>query len=309
MEAPSSPPSAESPCPPTPENEASGSSSSCLDSGLVGASRGFAPGGTPRDVESDLVRRRDYLKTVEDTMATYPSEKRQRMLGHVDEEAEHALSEFQAHLRLNLARIEPLSRGPAEILPHLLLGSCDDAFNIQVLVDLGVTHVLNCASGSVKTGAGYYEPYGIQYSEFLSEDVQGYDIMQHYPMLAALADDVLNSGGRLFIHCEAGVNRSGTLCLAYHAATTGMPLLMSARQCKAAVAASVQTLASSGASSSGPSSAASACAEAPRVLRPGAPPPPGVRRLWQRTGCVFRFGPARMRACLCMPACLPACLP
>ena len=27
------------------------------------------------------------------------------------------------------------------------------------------------------------------------------------------------TGGRLFVHCEAGVNRSGTLCIAYHAAT------------------------------------------------------------------------------------------
>mmetsp|Transcript_88672 Transcript_88672/g.228690 ORF Transcript_88672/g.228690 Transcript_88672/m.228690 type:complete len:197 (+) Transcript_88672:49-639(+) len=148
-------------------------------------------------------------------------------------ESQLALKELQALLKLNLAFIEPLSRGPAEILPHLLLGSCDDARNQEALRRLGVTHVLNCASKNVITGAKFYEPFGIAYSEFVSEDSQAYNIMQHYETLANLAEEVAAAKGRLFVHCEAGVNRSGTLCLAYHAVTSGTPLLQSAQHCKA----------------------------------------------------------------------------
>mmetsp|Transcript_27950 Transcript_27950/g.63196 ORF Transcript_27950/g.63196 Transcript_27950/m.63196 type:complete len:210 (-) Transcript_27950:62-691(-) len=148
------------------------------------------------------------------------------------EEAEEALRELRELLKLNLRNIEQLSRGPAEILPHLLLGSCDDARNLQVLKQRGVTHVLNCASASVKTGAGFYAPEGIAYSEFVSEDTQEYNIMNHYAVLSELADATCKAGGVLFCHCEAGVNRSGTLCLAYHAVNSRMPLVESARHCK-----------------------------------------------------------------------------
>eukprot|EP00440_Ansanella_granifera_P018160 gb/GFBE01019723.1/.p1 GENE.gb/GFBE01019723.1/~~gb/GFBE01019723.1/.p1 ORF type:complete len:193 (+),score=43.31 gb/GFBE01019723.1/:1-579(+) len=145
---------------------------------------------------------------------------------------EKALAELKSHLKLNISYIEPLSRGPAAILPHLLLGSCDDARDLKTLKSLGVTHVLNCASGSVRTGADFYSPIGIEYSEFVARDEQGYDIMQHFELLATLAGAAAANKGRLFVHCEAGVNRSGTLCLAYHVANSGMTLLDSARHCK-----------------------------------------------------------------------------
>merc|ERR1711879_744762 len=120
------------------------------------------------------------------------------------------------------------------------LGSCDDARNVEVLKKRGVTHVLNCASASVKTGAEFYAPVGIAYSEFVSEDTQEYNIMTHYSLMADLADATAKAGGCLFAHCEAGVNRSGTLCLAYHAVTSGMPLVESARYCKSQRGASAR---------------------------------------------------------------------
>ena len=56
--------------------------------------------------------------------------------------ASSKLQDLQSLLKLNLSYIEPLSAGPAEILPHLFLGSRDDAVNLKVLQSLGVTHVL-----------------------------------------------------------------------------------------------------------------------------------------------------------------------
>merc|ERR1712046_230705 len=75
-------------------------------------------------------------------------------------------------------------------------------------------------------------PLGIDYNEFVSQDCQEYDMLQHYDTLASLADAAAAAGGRLFAHCEAGVNRSGTLCLAYHIKRTGIPMLESAKTCK-----------------------------------------------------------------------------
>lgn len=143
-----------------------------------------------------------------------------------------ALDELRRLLRLNLSHIEPLSKGPAEILPHLLLGSCDDAKNLEALERLKVTHVLNCAGSSVRTGPSFYVALDIEYCEFVAQDTQGYNIMQHYGQLASLADAAEKAKGRLFVHCEAGVNRSGTLCIAYHMVHSGMPLVPSARHCK-----------------------------------------------------------------------------
>merc|ERR1712187_1058707 len=74
--------------------------------------------------------------------------------------------------------------------------------------------------------------YGIAYDEFVAQDSQDYNIMQHFDVMASLSDDAKKSGGILFIHCEAGVNRSGTLCLAYHIKSTGTPMLESAYHCK-----------------------------------------------------------------------------
>mmetsp|Transcript_57990 Transcript_57990/g.138069 ORF Transcript_57990/g.138069 Transcript_57990/m.138069 type:complete len:198 (-) Transcript_57990:112-705(-) len=148
------------------------------------------------------------------------------------EDEKETLDDLQELLKLSFP-IVPAGPGPAEILPHLLLGSCADAQNLQVLRALGVTHVLNCAGATVRTGAMFYKPSGIEYSEFCSEDCQGYNIMNHYSLLESLADDVKGKGGRLLAHCEAGVNRSGSLCLAYHALSTSTPLLSSAKHCKA----------------------------------------------------------------------------
>lgn len=150
-----------------------------------------------------------------------------------DERAAEVLQVLQ-DLLSNKCIIPPTTPGPAAILPHLLLGGVNDARNVEVLQAKGVTHVLNLAGGEVVLGAELYEEKGIKYSEIVCQDTQEYDIMQHYDHVAELADAAAAADppGVLFVHCYAGVNRSGTLCLAYHMLHTGTPLLQSAKLCK-----------------------------------------------------------------------------
>jgi protein-tyrosine phosphatase len=42
-----------------------------------------------------------------------------------------------------------------------------------------------------------------------------YNMIQHFDAAYDVIEDARTSGGRAFVHCEIGVNRSGTLAVAY----------------------------------------------------------------------------------------------
>jgi protein-tyrosine phosphatase len=139
-----------------------------------------------------------------------------------------AFTEFQKILWTWCAA-KPLT----QILPHLLLGNAEDANNLQELKRRGVTHVINLASCEVKTGADFYGP-SITYTEWPCEDAEHYDIMQHYDEFAKIADDVASGDtkGLLLVHCAGGINRSGTLRIAYYAMYMGLPFIQCTKTCK-----------------------------------------------------------------------------
>ena len=80
------------------------------------------------------------------------------------------VKDIQSLLRLNLSYIEPTSSGPAEILPHLFLGSRDDAVNVKVLKSLGITHV---SLAPTVYGFGFWDVLGI--FETHHEDARWWD--------------------------------------------------------------------------------------------------------------------------------------
>ena len=80
------------------------------------------------------------------------------------------------------------------------------------------THVINLAASepTIRPPPGAYESRGVGYTEIYAEDTQGYNILQHFDQVAAILDDARDNGGRVLIHCQAGVNRTGTLAIAYY---------------------------------------------------------------------------------------------
>ena len=102
--------------------------------------------------------------------------------------------------------------GPSEILPGFLwLGDGEDASNIKSLQHHGINHVLNCAGGDINVAY----PMDFKVHKFRANDHWQYNLMQHLEGAIAFIDDCKQNGGRVLVHCMAGMNRSATITVAY----------------------------------------------------------------------------------------------
>ncbi|MBN3320607.1 DUS1 phosphatase, partial [Atractosteus spatula] len=100
--------------------------------------------------------------------------------------------------------------GPVEILPFLYLGSAYHASRKDMLDTLGITALINVSANCPNHFEGHY-----QYKSIPVEDNHKADISSWFNEAIEFIDSVRNSGGRVFVHCQAGISRSATICLAY----------------------------------------------------------------------------------------------
>jgi len=107
--------------------------------------------------------------------------------------------------------------GATKVLDHLYLSGHMEARDFNLLRQLGVTHVLNCAANDIDTNLAYYSGKSNvrQFCGFKAEDDHDYAIMQHFEEAFAVIEDARNSNGVALIHCQMGINRSGALTVAY----------------------------------------------------------------------------------------------
>ncbi|EHA98506.1 Dual specificity protein phosphatase 1 [Heterocephalus glaber] len=100
--------------------------------------------------------------------------------------------------------------GPVEILPFLYLGSAYHASRKDVLDALGITALINVSANCPSHFEGHY-----QYKSIPVEDNHKADISSWFKETIDFIDSIKNAGGRVFVHCQAGISRSATICLAY----------------------------------------------------------------------------------------------
>ncbi|CAI9549701.1 unnamed protein product [Staurois parvus] len=100
--------------------------------------------------------------------------------------------------------------GPVEILPFLYLGSAYHASRKDMLDTLGITALINVSANCPNHFEGHY-----QYKSIPVEDSHKADISSWFNEAIDFIDSVKNNGGRVFVHCQAGISRSATICLAY----------------------------------------------------------------------------------------------
>ncbi|KAM8924513.1 dual specificity protein phosphatase 5 [Pelodytes ibericus] len=99
---------------------------------------------------------------------------------------------------------------PVEILPFLYLGSAYHASTLDFLTNLHITALLNVSRKSTDTFIDQY-----LYKWIPVEDNHTADISSHFQEAIEFIDTVRRSGGRVLVHCEAGISRSPTICIAY----------------------------------------------------------------------------------------------
>ncbi|MEQ2303101.1 Dual specificity protein phosphatase 4 [Ameca splendens] len=100
--------------------------------------------------------------------------------------------------------------GPVEILPFLYLGSALHASKKEVLDSIGISALLNVSADCPNHFEGTY-----QYKCIPVEDNHKEDISCWFLEAIEFIDSVRDSSGRVLVHCQAGISRSATICLAY----------------------------------------------------------------------------------------------
>jgi protein tyrosine phosphatase len=97
---------------------------------------------------------------------------------------------------------------------YLFVGSIPSDETAQYMQQLGITHVINLVSVQCPTRPYIYNVFGT--TDLNADDtIDYYILMHHYEAFASIVDNVRANGGRVFVHCYAGVNRSVALCVAY----------------------------------------------------------------------------------------------
>lgn len=79
----------------------------------------------------------------------------------------------------------------------------------------GITHVINCAYDE-DSPTWFRTAYPKQYICMNAHDTPYHNILDWYPLFEAYLNTFLRQGnGVVYVHCQAGMNRSGFLALAY----------------------------------------------------------------------------------------------
>jgi len=101
-------------------------------------------------------------------------------------------------------------REPVQLLPHLFLGSALHAANREILQRLGITAIINVS----KNCRNNFEDLFI-YKKIPVDDSFNEDISSYFADTSNFIESIQQQNGKILVHCNAGMSRSVTICLAY----------------------------------------------------------------------------------------------
>jgi dual specificity MAP kinase phosphatase len=99
---------------------------------------------------------------------------------------------------------------PIELLQYLVLGCEKDSSNLTVLRKMGVTAVLNVSHNCPNHFQTLFE-----YKTIPVEDSHHVDLLSKLQTAFDFINSIQAKGGRVFVHCHAGISRSATVCIAF----------------------------------------------------------------------------------------------
>jgi len=99
---------------------------------------------------------------------------------------------------------------PQEVEKGLFISSRVAARNKDVLIKYGITHIL---SACVEVPPKFPEDF--QYLQLMLLDHPTFAIIDLFPGSISFINEALREGGKVLVHCVAGVSRSATIVLSY----------------------------------------------------------------------------------------------
>jgi Dual specificity phosphatase, catalytic domain len=121
-----------------------------------------------------------------------------------------------------------------EVYPNIYLGNYLFASDKNLLIGLGITHIVNAA----KEIPNYFkdEPEVIfQYIHLNMDDIPQENASRFFEISRKFISNAVKGGGKVLIHCRAGISRSATILMYYLMKTIGISAqqaLNLIRQCR-----------------------------------------------------------------------------
>jgi len=103
-----------------------------------------------------------------------------------------------------------------EVYPQIIIGTGDCIKDLNFMLDLQITHVINPAEQEIRFDPTKFAKQGICYKGFVSKDMPGENISQHLTECAEFIDRALSMRcGMVFIASYMGESRAATIACAY----------------------------------------------------------------------------------------------
>lgn len=116
-----------------------------------------------------------------------------------------------------------------EVYPSIFLGDYVIAKDPEKLKALGITSVVNCACGRkfnmINTDEAFFQEAGIQFHGIPATDIMTFKMAPYFEAASNFIAKVLDSGGKVYVHCMSGVSRSSTIVIAFLMMKRNMPLM------------------------------------------------------------------------------------
>jgi len=114
---------------------------------------------------------------------------------------------FATKMAYGLGKREP---NVTQVLPWLWVGNAAYAQQLQYLMKLGITHVMN-----VTADVGNHYPQHFVYQRIPMNDENTVDAIARFPAAVDFIKRVWQCRGRVYVHCSMGVSRAPAVVMAY----------------------------------------------------------------------------------------------
>ncbi|KAJ1435613.1 protein-tyrosine phosphatase-like protein, partial [Ochromonadaceae sp. CCMP2298] len=107
----------------------------------------------------------------------------------------------------------------SEIYSYLFVGGYYVAGNRALLLEMGITHIVNCSASVVENA--FSEDPTLRYLSLSMVDGRQDDICWFLPEVVQFIMRARSVNGKILIHCEKGISRSCSYAIAYRIWATG----------------------------------------------------------------------------------------